>query len=139
MKKNLLLIILIYVSVVACQSIPGDPKSSLRDCPPGSVERSVVRLTAPQAAITAAPPHICVAPGTDITVRITNSPGKGKVATQAQDDANTWLNGSNSVNADDFVLHVPGDAGLDTYKYNVLWSGKPKLDPRVSVRTEDRD
>jgi hypothetical protein len=138
MKKTFWLTMLCLL-IASCQGTEPKNEIALRDCPAGSVQTNTVRLTAPHAAVTAAPPHICVAPGTDITVRITGSPGKGRVATQPKEDVDIWLNGSNASDADEFAVHVPGGIALETYEYNVFWSGKPTLDPRVSVRTEDRD
>lgn len=138
MNKKIATTIPIFLSLVACQTMPDNPKS-LRDCPAGSAQQDTVTLTAPMAAINAAPPHICVAPGTDIKVRIGGPPERGKVATQPKEGGAIWLNGSNAVDAGEFVLHVPSDAAIDDYAYNVFWKDKPKLDPMVSVRTEGRD
>ena len=77
---------------------------------------------------------ICANVDTDITFIVTPANDE-KVFVVSLDADGGWLRGERTnENPAQFTVHVPEDAVMKTYKYWVVWDGKPPLDPRVAIR-----
>ena len=147
MKKKSLSLCCACFLITACAQmsepdggqVPPDTKD-LVNCPNTSIPTRVVAIR-PDGMydIYLSPQHICVAADKIITFQLTQNPEEGTVRTEADNDEDDWLNGTNSPDRHRITIQVPADVALDTFKYNVHWDGKNSLDPRVSVRTEDRN
>lgn len=107
------------------------------NCPNGSVITDTVTITSTNG-IGVAPPHICIAPDTMIQVRIPNAEAKGSVATTPKVEENFWLAGSNGRDPTVIYLYAGPSVARGDYDYNVFVQDVGMLDPRVSVRDEDR-
>ncbi len=96
-----------------------------------------ITITPANAAVSAAPEHICVNRGDTIKVTVAGNHKKGSVATTPKVAKNTWLSGSNASNKAEFELFVNDEVDNGEYKYNVNTQSGAELDPRVTVRDED--
>lgn len=126
MKIKSCLPLLLVPFVAACSSNP----NSLDVC----VVAPHITITSANAAVSAAPEHICAKRGDTIIVKVAGNHKKGSVATTPNVAKNTWLNGSNASNKAEFVLFVNDDVVNGTYKYNVTTQGGAEEDPRVTVK-----
>ena len=129
MKITSYLPLMLVPLVAACASMPTDDD----DCD----SAPHITITPAKAAVSAAPEHICVASGTTITVHVagnfSGNPKKGSVSTNPKVPKDTWLSGSNALNAVQFKLFVNKEVKNGTYKYIVNTQGGLVEDPRVTV------
>ena len=104
----------------------------------GCAHTTHITITPAKAAVSAAPEHICVTRGTTITVHVagnfSGNPKKGSVSTNPKVPKDTWLSGSNALNAVQFKLFVNKEVKNGTYKYIVNTQGGLVEDPRVTVK-----
>lgn len=147
MKKKWLSLLGAGLLVSACAQMPETnsgqdvtDSDDLINCPNISIPTRVVAIR-PDGMydIYLSPQHICVARTRTITFQLAQNPEEGTVRTEGKDEASSWLDGTNSPDRRRITIQVPADVALETFKYNVYWEGKNSLDPRVSVRTEDRN
>lgn len=140
MNKKTLMSIPFCLVMVACAGQPRGPSVTLIDCPAGSQQTNKITIVPSGGAnISVAPPNICVGRDTTITVNVPAAAVKGSVSTQPKVAANLWLSGSNASNRRSFELFVNENVAVGDYDFNIHWQGKNPLDPRVSVRDDDRN
>ena len=127
MKNISCLLLLASLFITACSGQPQN--SSIPEC----VTQDHFTITPPSAALDAAPPHICVERGTTITVTVAGNRKKGSVATSPNASTDTWLYGSNAVDARKFYLFVNSEVSLGEHKFIISTQSGEVKDPRVTV------
>lgn len=89
-----------------------------------------------------APPNVCARKNKTLKIKITPTEvngqprKKGTVSVVPKDLTNTWLIGSNSDDADEIVIPIPGHISIGKYEYALIVNdtdGLRCLDPRVHV------
>ena len=112
-------------------------------CPGNSTKTNNIAIVpSGNAKVRAVPEHVCVAEGSVITLVIPDGDDVGTIRSEPKDKDDpeqTWLNGTNNPNPKRIELQVPNPANLEMrYEYEIHWQGKDPLDPRVTVRSDDR-
>ena len=132
-NKNLLVVpIFLCAACAPIKDLPENPH-----CPGGPKSSATVTLVpSGSARVSAAPPVVCVEPGSIVTFRVTPANKNATIATTPKRLDDGWMFGVKGSGVETFTIKAEGDPREDPYFYNVFWQGRDALDPRVTIRTD---